>query len=187
MSAQQFDDVATKLNLASEDQVRERVVVIDKLAFQSAGIVSLSMTFVGYLLEDYRGVLATPLVEIPLYQYLFASWFLLAATLLLSLFVRWWSARHVVWAASSNFFETKLRILLEHVNLQEDRAGAKAAAKDSIDLLEGTTKDSKGEAKLSLQVRNALIVAAFTCYVTGFAGLLVTVAVTLQRIITAGC
>lgn len=66
--------------------------VLEKLALYSAGIVSLSVTFIGYLVSNKLTILSSALWGVPLRYVLFLSWFLLVVSMLAGLFARWFHA-----------------------------------------------------------------------------------------------
>src|SRR3989344_8751700 len=60
----------------------------EKLAFYSAGIISLSITFVGYLVSSSNNILFDEVLFLKLYQFLIMSWASLFLSLVLSLSIR---------------------------------------------------------------------------------------------------
>lgn len=67
----------------------------EKIAFYSAGIISLSITFLGYILSKSGMVLFDKSFGVPLFYWIFIAWGFLFITLFLSLYIRVFSAKHL--------------------------------------------------------------------------------------------
>ena len=67
----------------------------EKIAFYSAGIISLSITFLGYVLSKSGIVLFDKALGIPLYYWIFTAWGFLFIALILSLYIRVFSAQYL--------------------------------------------------------------------------------------------
>ena len=61
--------------------------VFEKIAFYAVGSISLSITYVGYVLSQQTEVLKVSVFYLPLYVYLFISWAFLVLSLFTTLFV----------------------------------------------------------------------------------------------------
>lgn len=81
--------------------------VFEKIAFYSVGSISLSITYVGYVLSQKTGVLSEIVFYMSLYVYLFISWGFLVVSLLTTLFVRWTDITYVFWARQKEYYQAK--------------------------------------------------------------------------------
>lgn len=79
----------------------------EKMAFYSAGSISLSITYVGYLISQDKNILIEKIFTFPLYTYLLFSWFLLMLNLIISLFIRWTASRYVFWVRQGEYYKAK--------------------------------------------------------------------------------
>jgi hypothetical protein len=98
-----FNDTQIKVN---EDIVQ----ALQQLSYVAAGTISLSITFLGYLLsqgETTRAVLASHfLMGIPLIWLLFVSWILLSVAVILGLLYRFFNSWYLYGTAGSDWAET---------------------------------------------------------------------------------
>lgn len=83
-----------KLEAARKELLSATYFFYEKLAFYSAGIISLSVTFVGYIVSKSEIVLFEKFLCLDLYQLLIISWAMLLLSLLLSISIRLWGAAY---------------------------------------------------------------------------------------------
>ena len=81
--------------------------VFEKIAFYAVGSISLSITYVGYVLSQQTEVLKVSVFYLPLYDYLFISWAFLVLSLFTTLFVRWTDITHTFWASQKEYYKAK--------------------------------------------------------------------------------
>ena len=81
-SLQRAGDIFDKI----QDDVREQLIkFLEKLILYSAGIISLTLTFITGFLGDKKDILLTTFWGIPLYYYLFSSWILFGLNIITGL------------------------------------------------------------------------------------------------------
>lgn len=115
----QYSKAIENFNLMQEKVAESSLAVHEKVALYSAGIISLSLTFVGTFIDKYGIILNSPIWHLQLKHVLFISWGLLLVSFVLSLFSGWFHARHRFWGGG---FE-----------LARDQADFYTAQKDYID------------------------------------------------------
>jgi len=69
--------------------------VIGKIGLFSAGIISLSITFVGYLTSNGKVDFSIKFLHVPIYMYLFTSWIILVVALIFSLAYQWFEGKYM--------------------------------------------------------------------------------------------
>lgn len=107
-SAQNEVETARKLFEDANTSYRSNILqVFEKIAFYAVGSISLSITYVGYVLSQQTEVLKETIFCLPLYVYLFASWAFLVASLLTTLFVRWTDITYVFWGRQKEYYKAK--------------------------------------------------------------------------------
>ncbi|MCX6716273.1 MAG: hypothetical protein NT077_04680 [Candidatus Taylorbacteria bacterium] len=77
------------------DEITE---TLNKLSYIAAGTISLSMTFLGYVLNigsSARYVLRTIVFGIPIVDVLYLSWFFLLVSVFFGIVVRLWNAKYL--------------------------------------------------------------------------------------------
>lgn len=74
---------------------RELLTIFEKMSLFSAGIISLSITFVSGLVPTYKNLMLTQLFTLPIYIYLYISWTSLTLNLIIGLFLRWADALYL--------------------------------------------------------------------------------------------
>jgi hypothetical protein len=113
---QEYKNAANNFNRIQEDTKKELSIFHEKLAQYSVAIISLSITFVGFLSSSKKEFNFSQelFYHIPLYSLLFLGWFLLASTLILGLLYRQKDASHLR-AESAKDLLTK-RITLNTLN-----------------------------------------------------------------------
>jgi hypothetical protein len=88
-------DEAAKLYSDTNDKLGDAISTFyEKTAFYSAGIISLSLTFIGYILSKPNNILFYKVCGLPLYYVIFAAWLSLFLSLILSLYIRLFSSQH---------------------------------------------------------------------------------------------
>lgn len=107
-NAQNELENARKIFNETSNSYRSNILrVFEKIAFYSVGSMSLSITYVGYILSQKTGILNEIIFCLPLYIYLFISWGFLVISLLTTLFVRWTDITYVFWARQKEYYKAK--------------------------------------------------------------------------------
>lgn len=92
----------------AEKEYRDSTVsFFDKISFYSAGIISLSITFLGYLLSQEKLILLSCFFKIPIYYFLYISWPLLMLALIAGLLVRRNDAFHNFFSCQCHYYKSE--------------------------------------------------------------------------------
>ncbi|MCR4278991.1 MAG: hypothetical protein NUV81_03770 [bacterium] len=121
-------DAATKFDAVQVKITEQQDAVIDKIVLYSAGIISLSITFVGSVLEKYASVFNQPVIsELPLKYVLFFAWVSLLVSFLAGFIVRWVYPLFFFWNSQldwkqkrENFLKAKIAYLQKYLTLNPD-------------------------------------------------------------------
>lgn len=124
-SAQNDANIAwEKFDKIQINHKKEVINIFEKMSLYSAGIISLSITFVGYVLSENKSVLLVNLINIPIYIFLYISWVVLAINLIIGLVIRWadslylfFNSQHFVHEKRKESEEKKLELLKTYSNL----------------------------------------------------------------------
>lgn len=92
---QSLEEAGVSYSNASDKLTEASFLFFEKIAFYSAGIISLSITFLGYVISKPGAILLNKSMGLPLYAWIFIAWFLLFISLILSLYIRVFSAEHM--------------------------------------------------------------------------------------------
>lgn len=96
-------------NLKQHDQLWNGIIkTLNNLSYISAGAISLSITFLGYILSinpPVRYILYMPIYKIPTIYVLFLSWFFLFIAMFLGIIIQFFIERYI--------FESQTVLLLE--------------------------------------------------------------------------
>lgn len=95
---------------------KEMITVFEKMSLFSAGIISLSITFVGALIPDNSTLLAENILGVPVHVLLYISWASLTLNLIFGLAVRWADSMYLFFNAQGYWH--KRRKKHEELNLQ---------------------------------------------------------------------
>lgn len=95
---------------------KEVTTVFEKMSIFSAGIISLSITFLTTLIPENKDLLTENTLKIPTYIFLYVSWILLTLNLIVGLAIRWFDSLYNFFSAQLNW--QKKRKELEKTNLQ---------------------------------------------------------------------
>jgi len=107
-SAQNEVETARRIFEDTNTSYRSNILqVFEKIAFYAVGSISLSITYVGYILSQQTEILKETVFYLPLYVYLFISWAFLVLSLLTTLFVRWTDITCVFWARQKEYYKAK--------------------------------------------------------------------------------
>lgn len=81
----------------------------EQIALYSSGIISLSITFLGYLLSSDKGVTAiqTARIIVPVYWILYVSWLLLTLSIVLMLLIKWFDALYLFFNSQHNYHQKR--------------------------------------------------------------------------------
>lgn len=90
-----LEEAANAYSDANDRLAEASAIFFEKIALYSAGIISLSMTFIGYLFSKDATVIQDKVWSVPLYSFAFLSWILLFLSLVLGLSVRFFFARYL--------------------------------------------------------------------------------------------
>lgn len=80
--------------------------IYEKMAFYSAGIISLSITFIGFLVSREQH-LTQHFLCIPIYVYIYSSWIILAITIILSLLIKWIDSKYLFYNSQLNYHKSR--------------------------------------------------------------------------------
>src|SRR3989338_10236421 len=107
-SAQNEVETSRKIFEDTNTSYRSNILqVFEKIAFYAVGSISLSITYVGYVLSQQTEILKEIVFYLPLYVYLFISWAFLVLSLLTTLFVRWTDITYVFWGKQKVYYQAK--------------------------------------------------------------------------------
>ena len=94
--APQTLEEATQLYSKANDDLRVATgTFYERIALYSGGIISASVTFIGYALSKSDSVLLYEFWGVPLYTLIFVSWGALFASLVLGIYIGLFSAQHI--------------------------------------------------------------------------------------------
>ena len=145
------------------------IVTVEKMAFYSAGAISLSITFLGYIIANYKSSILQSFLFLPAYYFLYASWFLFVLTIVTGIMVRRLDAFYRYYAASKDYFlkrknekEQMIKLVDTDYPLILDEGATKESYKEQvtgiIDIaINRIDKDKKNEIfyfKLKLWIQN---------------------------------
>ena len=113
-----YDTATKELNKASkmfeERQIETNnnsVKFSEKLSLSSVGIISLSMTFVGYLINENKQIFSLPFIccdyHFPIYVFLYFGWGFLMVVSILGLFIRHFSNKYLYFNSQRYYLESK--------------------------------------------------------------------------------
>ena len=89
-------------------EVKDKLIsVAEKMSLYSAGIISLSFTFIGYLISQKSIKFSITFLYIPAYYYLYLSWALLAINLLIGLTIRKFEALYDFYGSQRKYHESE--------------------------------------------------------------------------------
>jgi hypothetical protein len=101
-----------RYEVARKDLLDATYFFYERIAFYSAGTISLSITFVGYLASKSGNILFKEIWFIKIYQLLIVSWTMLLISLLLGIALRLWATAYAARAAHKNLLS---QVMQEHV------------------------------------------------------------------------
>lgn len=104
---EELKDAAAHFNSIQPKVNKDLVASLEKIALYSAGIVSLSLTFVGSISDGGIDVLNRMLLHQPIKYFLFLSWTFLLAAFICGLFYRWFNARSLYWIAAADWIKKR--------------------------------------------------------------------------------
>ncbi len=82
----------------------------EKLSLSSIGIISLSMTFVGYLINENKQIFSSSLIccdyHFPIYVFLYFGWICLMVVSILGLFIRHFSNKYLYFNSLRYYLES---------------------------------------------------------------------------------
>ena len=180
-----FESSQNDYKKASEDFERIQIEVMDsniavaeKMAFYAAGIISLSITFVGSLIERNKIILTSPFLHLPLISWLFVSWCLLLVALILGLMVKWLNNKYYYFVASSEWIdkqqkrEKKMIDLLQAGHPWVFREGQTkesllADSQKTIDANQATLEDLDKKENIYLEMKIWFIRLVFVSFILG--------------------
>ena len=130
---------ADEMNKVQTDFKKETVLFCEKIAFYSAGIVSLSITAVGFLSDKIR--LVDYFLFLPIYGFLYTGWLLLFLSFYFGLLARRQDSIHMFYAVELEW--RKSRRKLNNLN----------GHKSCLMTLKNITKVSRSEKKFLKDVK----------------------------------
>ncbi len=89
-----IQEAAIAYSDANDEHTKALSSFYEKLALYSGGVISLSITFIGYLISVEVDVLTEEAFSVPLYEIVFLGWGLLFVTLLVGIYIRVFTAEH---------------------------------------------------------------------------------------------
>ena len=178
-----------------DSQVKYRdslLIVFEKFAFYSAGIISLSITFLGYLFSQDKCILTEYFLYMPIYMYVYISWIFLIINLISSLFIRWTDSLYIFYNKQTYYYKSKKDFedhkfkfmdIYPNMIFEKDKASDIAVCKNNINIL-GKTVDTlnKQEARY-FKIDKALRVVSVITFVLGIVMLLLFVLVSTYKLI----
>lgn len=192
------DSVASQagadFNKTQEDTKEQGVQVAEKIAFYSGGIISLTITFLGYILsnQNSRQILTPRLMGMPLYYYLYISLIIFIATILFGLFARRFDAFYTFYAAYVHFIKkskTREEKVLEMIYSGYPLVGdtpeeLEKKTKKNINIYDTQLPLNKGHMDRSFKFKMACLNGATIGFVLGIMLLSIFALNVLQRLIT---
>jgi ABC-type multidrug transport system fused ATPase/permease subunit len=113
-----------KFDIAQINHKKEVINIFEKMSLYSAGIISLSITFVGYILSENKSVFLVDFINIPIYIFLYISWGVLTVNLIIGLIIRWadslylfFNYQHFFHKKRKESEEKKLELLNNYSNM----------------------------------------------------------------------
>lgn len=90
---------ALRFNETQAKVIEEYVSVVEKIALYSAGIISLSITFFGGLLDKHVDLLHVCVFGVATKNLLLYSWIAFLIAFITGLFTRWFNATYLFWSS----------------------------------------------------------------------------------------
>lgn len=186
-ASQRLDDTSLKVN---EDLIK----TVEKFALYSAGIISLSITFLGYLIEQNKTILLTEMYKISLIGYLFLSWIFLVITLIIGLMVRFWNAFYLFYETTSDYLKWRSAYKNRLVKLSKLNYPIISSTDDKQTFIDITQKESEdlsiNSTKTKKSAEKYFTITRFVCkyiilfFILGVILLTIFASVTVYRIIS---
>lgn len=89
-----------------QNQVKDTYAyILERIGFYSAGIISLSITFLGYVIDKYKSIFLGDFLKIHLFFYLYVSWCFLVLSLTLSFANRWFNNSYSYYVSNQDYME----------------------------------------------------------------------------------
>ena len=104
VSAEALNKSAEAFNQAQVDTIEAQLYVVEKMAFYSAGAISLSITFLGYLLQKYNIFLLEKVLFVPIYHILYLSWICSAITIITGISAKRVDSLYRYYVAVADYF-----------------------------------------------------------------------------------
>lgn len=133
-----FDSTQIKTN-------EDLVSVVEKVALYAAGIISLSVTFAGSILDRVSRPLDHCFFHHPLKYSLFLAWFLLLVSFISGLFVRWFNAKTIFWVHAADWL--KKRGLYSQTRVKYIESGSPVTISDGTSSGEFISKQKEAAEK----------------------------------------
>lgn len=105
VSTEALSKSAESFNQAQIDTIEAQIYVVEKMAFYSAGAISLSITFLGYLLQKYNVLLTQHFLFLPVYYVLYLSWICSTITIVTGIFTKKIDAMYRYYVAIAEYFD----------------------------------------------------------------------------------
>lgn len=118
-----FDVAIGRFNAAQSETKEAHIAFYEKMAFYSAGIISLSITFLGYVISKNQTTIWVSLAGIPLAYLIFTSWVLFACCLLIGIFYRRIWSDFLFYTSYKEYLEAQKTNCEERVSFQEHYPG----------------------------------------------------------------
>jgi hypothetical protein len=117
-----------------KDYKKNLWIILEKMGFYSAGIISLSTTFIGFIISVDKSVIAQELAfQIPISLLLFASWFIFAACLVLAFAYKWFDNYYM-------YYSSKFNLVKNHRDYDKEQLKL-IKADSNIDFAENITHE----------------------------------------------
>ncbi len=158
-----LSEAATSFSKANDDFVIAQTHFFEKIALYSGGVISVSITFTGYLLSRNAAVFIAPIFGVPLYVILFLGWIFLFFSLLLGIYIELFTARNLqlqFYSEWADFYAKDRKNMFEEVK----KGNARVSGVDSTALPEWIDKTEsvvKGYFKIAEKVKPKIKIYTF--------------------------
>lgn len=190
-----LDESAKAYSQTSDELMSAYASFFEKIALYSGGIISISITFIGYLLSKDATVLLQEFLGFHLYWLIFLAWALLFLSLMLGIYIRLFSATHMSKQMHSEwvkFFEKDRKEALQKIKSgemsvngisEEELPSWLLGAEDTVNQYSEAVKKSEKSVRIydfiSLYIRKV----AVTLFILGCLAILLFVALSILGIV----
>ena len=161
-------DTAESYNSALPKVNDDYVGVIEKMVFYSAGIISLSITFLGYLLnKDINSLLTTEIIFcFPNYFFLYFSWLCFIVVICSGIYVKYFNAKYFFHMLSEDVMDSCKEYEESILNLDSNKSEV-ATISHNIEFFSKSKGISNKKKETSSFIKKLITAIVFTLFPLG--------------------